>query len=541
MTSDSLSLPPLPADFAARFWRKDSGLWGETHAESAGQFLGWIDIAQSTLRQADEVDQFVRQALGDGIQQAVVLGMGGSSLSALMLADGFTTHSGLELHVLDSTVPGDVLRIRRQVDLARTLFIVASKSGTTIEPLSFEEYFYDQLQRELPGEGAKRMVAITDPGSEMEARARERGYRHIFKGEPTVGGRFSIFSVFGMVPAALLGLDFRAMLQQVIDSSGADDHPGFELGQWMAACLHNRRDKLTFITSTGFDSVGLWAEQLIAESTGKNGKGMLPIATEPTGDPREYGEDRAFFVISHPDRSASIATQVPPGVPTQTRTVADPVQLAALLFELEIATATLGALLEVNPFDQPNVQAAKDIARAELNNIQESGETRRPEADITDGLLFLSGTSGSNVAEAIDSFVGDTNRICATVLAFLPESAPTTEAIQQIRVALRSRHRCATAFGYGPRYLHSTGQYHKGGTNNGRFIIVTAEPAQDIPIPGMNATFGQLMRAQAMGDLGALRQNGRAVLHLHIASTDPAPILDKLARQIRGLAPRPSD
>lgn len=535
MASD-LSLPPLTDDFAERFWRKDASLWGDSHVESVSQFLGWIDIARKTLDQADEIAEFADQAIAEGIRQVVVLGMGGSSLSALMLSDAFTTQSGIEIHVLDSTVPGDVLRIRRTVDLPHTLFVVASKSGTTIEPLAFEEYFFDQLTTEFGDKAANHMVAITDPGSQMEGRARDRGYRKVFLGEPSVGGRFSVLSVFGIVPAALLGLDFRAMLESVANSIGQGDHPGFELGRWFAACLQSRRDKLTFVTSTGLESVGLWAEQLIAESTGKDGKGLLPIATEPIGEVQEYADDRAFFVVSHPERSAEMAAQIPTGFPLEVREVGSPVELADLLFEFEIATAVLGSLLEVNPFDQPNVQAAKDIARIELEKIRQSGKPALPEADDSDGLLFLSGASGDSIPQAIDDFMGSgVNRTCATILAFLPENAPTTEAIQQLRQTFRQRHRCATAFGYGPRYLHSTGQYHKGGTNNGRYLIITAEPALDAEIPGFDASFGQLKMAQALGDLGALRQNGRAVIHLHIAATEAAPILERLAQQIRSL------
>lgn len=530
---DIRSNPQIPADFADRFWKQDPTLWGRDsdRQEFIGQFLGWINAPRQTLEQVAEIEAFAQAAHSEGIREAVVLGMGGSSLSALMLSQTFAAAGPVRLHVLDSTVPAEVLKFTDNAIFTpeTTLFIVASKSGTTVEPLAFEECIYDHLVNNYGKDPANRcMVAITDPGSQMEARSRERGYRHTFLGEPTVGGRFSLLTVFGMVPAALAGVDIRSMLESVAETIGDPRHPGFELGRWMGHCALAGRDKITFVTSPGFESVGLWAEQLIAESTGKDGKGILPLATEPVGQPDTYGSDRAFILVDPPPSQAKLPERI--GAPFLTLDTGDAHTLANTLYSLEIATGVAGAILDVNPFDQPNVQAAKDVAKRELASIQETGGLPKFNFEIEDSLVAISGSNGQTVGQALASFI---NQGCAgdvaTFLAFIPETPQTTAHIQNMRSAIRDRLNLATAFGYGPRYLHSTGQFHKGGPDNGLYIVITAQDAADLLIPGMGVTLGQLKTAQALGDIGALRSNGRRVVHVHFKTSDVESALAQLS------------
>ncbi|MBS1710908.1 MAG: hypothetical protein JSS71_04170 [Armatimonadetes bacterium] len=516
---------------ADKIYAKDPSLWSSDPAvqRDIAAFLGWVDAPLRTRRLVPDIVGFAEEAKTAGFTDAVVLGMGGSSLSSLMFAHAFPDSGGLKLHVLDSTVPGDVLRVKRSVNLKRTLILVASKSGTTIEPLAFEEYFFAALQEEVGRNAPSHMVAITDPGSQMEARAKERGYRHVFLGEPEVGGRFSVFTVFGMVPAALAGLPVASILDDVCGLLESHDTHGFESGLFFGVLAKAGVDKVTFATPKHLEGVALWAEQLIAESTGKNGVGVLPLATEPLGQPESYGPDRLFFAVT----DGSHASQPIPGPvqsPQVTAHIDSPQKLGKVLMWLELATAAAGAVLGVNPFDQPNVQAAKDIAKSELVKIQQSGRLPDVRFDIEDDILAISGSNGQTVGQALSAFInqGQIGDV-ATFLAFLPESPQTTAHIQTMRAAIRDRLNLATAFGYGPRYLHSTGQYHKGGPNNGLYIVLTAQDAEDPAIPGMGATFGQLKMAQAIGDIGALRANGRRVVHVHLKTDDVERALAQLS------------
>jgi transaldolase / glucose-6-phosphate isomerase len=532
--ADIKNNPRLPKDFAERFWNKDVKLWGGDQARQdfIAQFLGWIEAPRQTLGQLEEIQSFAQEVIAEGYKEVVVLGMGGSSLSSLMIAQKWSTQSPIRLNVLDSTVPAEILNYVNTpgFEPETTLYIVASKSGSTVEPLAFEEYIYDQLVNNYGVDRAKAsIVAITDPGSQMEARAKERGYRKIFLGEPTVGGRFSLFTVFGMVPAALAGVNIESVLKSVESTISDQNHPGFELGKWLAHCTLAGHDKITFISSeTNDDTVGLWAEQLIAESTGKEGKGILPLATEPYGEPEAYSSDRAFILIN-----TNLSAPSKTGLPLLNFKLKTNEDLANFLYSLEIATATAGAILDVNPFDQPNVQAAKIIAQQELAKIQSTGTLPELKFDVTSGVLKLNGSSGQNVGLALANFVQTNNPgDVVTFLAFLPETQETTDHIQSFRVATRDRLNLGTAFGYGPRYLHSTGQYHKGGPNNGLYIVLTAEDATDPEIPGMGASFGQLKMAQALGDIGALKDNDRRVVHVHMSTSDVNAALTQLKSEL---------
>lgn len=530
--ADIKNNPRLPKDFAERFWNKDVTLWGGDQARQdfIAQFLGWIEAPRQTLAQVEEIKSFAQEIISEGFREVVVLGMGGSSLSSLMIAQTMSSKGQINLNVLDSTVPAEILKFVNQpgFEPETTLYIVASKSGSTVEPLAFEEYIYDQLVKNHGTERATQsIIAITDPGSQMEARAKERGYRKIFLGEPTVGGRFSLFTVFGMVPAALAGVDIEKMLKTVESTIGDINHPGFELGKWLAHCTLAGHDKITFLSDDLNESIGLWAEQLIAESTGKEGTGILPLATETPGDSEVYGSDRSFISLNQPTKSESSH------FPTLNLNFTSPEELANHLYSFEIATATAGAILDVNPFDQPNVQAAKIIAQQELSKIQSTGTLPELKFDTQSGDLAISGSTGQHVGHALTICL-DQNKPgdVVTFLAFLPETDDTTDLIQQIRTATRDRLNLATAFGYGPRYLHSTGQYHKGGPNNGLYIVLTAEDAIDPAIPGMGATFGQLKMAQALGDIGALKDNDRRVVHIHMKTTDVETALSQLKSEL---------
>lgn len=516
-----------PAEIAPKLYGKDPSLWSQDQSvqKDVSGFLGWVDAPLRTNDQ--EILDFSAEIKTAGFTDAVVLGMGGSSLSSLMFAQAFPNQGGLRLHVLDSTVPGDVLRIRNSVELAKTLFIVASKSGTTVEPLAFEEFFYQELQQELGDQAPQHIIAITDPDSKMHARATERNYRKIFLGEPEVGGRFSVFTVFGMVPAALTGLPIDQMLAAVRSLVNSQDQTGISGGIWYGELAKQGVDKITFINPPHLDGIALWAEQLIAESTGKNGVGTLPIATEPTGQPESYGPDRTFVLLNTTD------SEITRSHPFVTASVSNPVEFAELLYRFEVTTATAGAILGVNPFDQPNVQAAKSIAQRELEKIQTSGALPDLKFDVTSGNLNLEGASGQSVGEALASFIHNHKpNDQVAFLAFLPETDETTLLVQTLRAAIRDRLNLATTFGYGPRYLHSTGQYHKGGPNNGLYVVLTASDSIDPEIPGMGVSFGQLKMAQALGDIGALRENNRRVVHIHLETPDVSESLAQLAAEL---------
>lgn len=513
------------AQFVERLGSKDGTLFSSEPSvvQFVESFLGWVDVPLRTLGAVPGIVGLREELQSEGFTDAVVLGMGGSSLSALMFADMFPDAGGLNLHVLDSTVPGDVARVRDSVDLGSTVFLVASKSGTTVEPLAMEEYFWSRLEAAF-GEGANRhMVAITDPGSEMEMRALERGYRRVFLGEPEVGGRFSVFSVFGMVPAGLAGIDIDGMLRAVgrrVPGGEVGPGAGVELGIWLGELALAGVDKVTFVSREP-GTFGLWAEQLVAESTGKDGRGILPLAVEPLGRREVYGRDRCFYIFGPTGELAGLRAEVglQEGDLELERAVDSPVGLAELLYDWEIATAVAGSIFGVNPFDQPNVQKAKDIAKSKLSAIQASGSVSFGETDAFEEGVSVFGGRAGGVAERLSEFLNEAGAgDYVGLLAFLPETSETTTVLQGLRSAVRDRLGVATSLGYGPRYLHSTGQFHKGGPTNGVFLVLTAEDGEDFEIPGMGATFGQLKSAQALGDVEALRSAGARVLHVHLGS-----------------------
>ena len=459
-----------------------------------------------------------------GTDRVLVLGMGGSSLAPLVFGSSFGRRDGFpRLEVLDSTEPASVLAAAQGSPPGRTLYVVSSKSGTTLEPNLFFDYFFALAEQDLSSKAGERFVVITDPGTPLEELARSRNVEVIVLADAAIGGRYSALSPFGIVPAALSGIDVRTMLRNakaMADSCREDSpekNPGAALGAAMAALAREGRDKLTFSVGPPVDRFGMWAEQLIAESTGKEGRGILPVEGEPLGPPEVYGEDR-FFVRIGPARADSDAEQKlaqleEAGHPVARLDVADAVDLGAEMFRWEFATAVAGALLGINPFDQPNVQEAKDRTNEILSGREAGAPASGGEKEAT------------SPAELVDSLrLGD----YFAITAYLPSTAENEDRLARIRLPVRDGKRVATTVGFGPRFLHSTGQFHKGGPDTGVFLQITTAPAPSVPIPGRPYGFERVVAAQAAGDLAALRSRGRRALSLRLAS-DPAQELEALA------------
>jgi glucose-6-phosphate isomerase len=494
-------------EVAKRIWARDETLWGGPGLPELGDRLGWLTISEKMLEHAPELHEFAEAAKADGLTDAVLLGMGGSSLGPEVIRRSYgDVPDGMRLHVLDSTDPGAVLAVERGVDIDKTLFIVSSKSGGTIETLSHMRYFYERTGRD-----GSRFCAVTDPGSPLAELARERGFRHVFENDPEIGGRYSVLSYFGLVPAACAGVNIEAMLHQAqvaeqncarLDS--ARDNSGLWLGCVIGELAQLGRDKLTFVVSEPISSVGLWVEQLVAESTGKQGKGILPVADEPLGDPGSYGPDRVFAYLRNEDDpdeelDARIEALSKAGQPTATVPVSGgAADLGRIFFFAEFGTAVAGWALGINPFDQPNVQEAKD-------NTARILEEGLPEVDP--------GSLDDLLAKA------EPPRYIA-ITAFAPPSDEFDAAAAELRAKLLDRYGCATTFGYGPRYLHSTGQYHKGGPPNGLFIQLHQPAEEDVEIPEAGYTFEHLKNAQALGDAQTLRAHGLDVVRIEVHGPD---------------------
>jgi glucose-6-phosphate isomerase len=435
-----------------------------------------------------ELEAFAAGAATDGLRTAVLLGMGGSSLAPEVLAKAFGSAGGaLELIVLDTTHPATIERVTGELDLDRTLFVVASKSGTTTETLSHLAHFWELVPR------GDRFAAITDPGTPLEALGAERRFRRVFANPADIGGRYSALSLFGLVPAALIGAPLRELLDAAdrmraagVGAPAADD-PAVVLGAALGESAVAGRDKLTLVLPEGIAGLGDWIEQLIAESTGKEGTGIVPVVGEPLGAPGAYGRDRVFVAWGDPDGVDELESAGHPVVRLEYG--GEPEQLGAEFFRWELATAVAGHVLGINPFDQPNVQEAKDATK----QILEAGAAEDPGLDDVGAVLKEVG-AGDYVA----------------IMAYLDRTPGTEDALQRARVAIRDRHRVATTVGFGPRFLHSTGQLHKGGPNTGVFVqVVDGGRAVDVPVPGHPYSFGALIDAQALGDLRSLRTRGR--------------------------------
>jgi glucose-6-phosphate isomerase len=472
-----------------RIWRKDHTVWQDDPTEITDR-LGWLTVSDLMHEQIGELKGFAEQVAADGFETAILLGMGGSSLAPEVLARTFGFADGaLELIVLDTTHPATIDRLAGELEFDRTLFIVASKSGGTTETLSHFAFFWDRTPN-----GAQ-FVAITDAGTPLERLAREHGFRSVFLNPADIGGRYSALSYFGLVPAALIG----APLHEVLDSAEqmrtasermlpAAQIPGATLGAMMGESARAGRDKLTLFLPQEIASFGSWVEQLIAESTGKENVGLVPVVGEPIGPPDVYGRDRVFVAIGEHEGLDELE-QI--GHPVARLRYDGREQIGGEFFRWEMATAIAGHVLGINPFDQPNVQEAKDTTKAILG----SGSLEDPGFDDL-GVLLKQVNEGDYVA----------------ILAYLDRTSETEDAIERVRLLIRDRYRVATTTGFGPRFLHSTGQLHKGGPNSGVFIqVADAGRSVDLPIPGQPFTFGTLIDAQALGDLRSLRGRGRRV------------------------------
>ncbi len=519
-------------EFVSRLWGGDPRLWTQ---DTSGQAvirntLGWLRVAEKMTERLDDILVFAAGVRAAGFRHVVHMGMGGSSLAPLVLERTFPhPQDGLPLTILDTTDPATILRIERSVPLAQTLFIVASKSGTTAEPNAFGEYFYTKV-REVRGDRAgEHFVAVTDPGTPLASQGSERRYRRVFLNFADIGGRYSALSYFGLVPASLAGLDVAGLLdragrmaQACALSHPARDNPGIALGAALGELARRGRDKVTMLVSEPVSTFGMWLEQLMAESTGKDGTGLLPVAGEPLGDPAVYGEDRLFAHLclgrGEDGLEGGVAALRASGHPVVTIRMDGPLDLGQEFFRWEIATAAAGAILGINAFDQPNVQESKDTTNRLLAVVQAQGRLPEAPPDLADGPLGLFAERVAGTAAAtLGAFLAQARPgDYIALMAYLTEDPETDAALQKIRRRLRDATRLATTVGYGPRFLHSTGQYHKGGPNTGLFIQLTADDAEDAGIPGAPYTFGVFRRAQALGDLEVLRRHGRRAVRVHL-------------------------
>jgi glucose-6-phosphate isomerase len=524
---------------AGRIWSRDTGVFSSdrgtetTHAAIRAR-LGWLDAPALAISRAEELHELARNIRLDGISTAILLGMGGSSLCAEVLRDvPAPKANACRLVVLDTTDERTIRRVADGLDPARTIFIVASKSGTTIEVSSLERYFWAEMTAALGADAGRHFLAITDPGTPLESLAAARRYRNAFINPPDIGGRYSALSLFGMVPAALLGMDVGGMARSAermaVECCGDNVvNPGLALGAFMAEQASNGRDKLTLLMAPELAPLGPWIEQLVAESTGKDGRGVLPIVDEPAGRVEEYGDDRAFVAV----------TTEPGGPPTPLARELDkagypvlfvqasPRDLGAEFFRWEFATAVAGAALSVNPFDEPNVREAKTRTQAQLDARAAHGAFHLDPP--------LSRGDGYSRREFRPTWQPATpRRRYLAILDYLPGDERRIEMIGRLRAKVRKRTGLATTHGIGPRYLHSTGQFHKGGPNSGIFVLLTAADSSATPIPGAPLTFSMLKQAQALGDFDALVANGREVVHYHLddPTADFSTVLEKVLGQ----------
>ncbi len=513
-----------------RIAEKDAGLWksnGSTQTEIRER-LGWLQVADRMEERVPELEALRKELVGEGFTDLVLMGMGGSSLAPEVFRQTFgAPRAALDVHVLDTTDPAAISALEKAIDLRKTVFIVASKSGTTLETLSHYRHFWQQT-----GQKGGQFIAITDPGTALADEASRRGFRRTFLNPPDIGGRYSALSYFGLVPAALGGVDVSGvldraatMVQACSPSVPAGENPGAWLGAVFAEAAKVGRDKITIVAAPAIQSFGVWAEQLIAESTGKEGKGLVPVADEALGTPQVYGNDRLFVRLALPgdDEPSALAALGQAGHPVVTLKLSDPLAIGAEFFRWEYAIAVAGAILGLNVFDQPNVQEAKDLTRKVLS------EGNPP--TVGEGIRWA-GQSGATLEAAIQSLLGQVRAgDYVALLAFIAPSPEHDRALNSIRLAIRDSHRVATTVGYGPRYLHSTGQLHKGGPNTGVFLQLVGDDPHDVPIPGEKFSFGVLKQAQALGDFQALRNHGRRVLRLQMA--DVAQGLAKIAQPAR--------
>ncbi len=525
-------LEALDADgYGRRLWEADASLWkadDEEHQRVVRASLGWLSVFEGVRDQVAGLTEFVDEVREEGYRSAVLLGMGGSSLAPEVMREVLGVREGfLDLHVLDSTDPAAVLAVEAAVDLETTLFIVSSKSGGTTETASFHAYFYERLT-ELDGEHAgHHFVAVTDEGTSLQQEALDQGFRAVFMNPSDIGGRFSALSFFGLVPAALMGVDLERLLDGVRATAvecgpdlPASENPALRLGAMLGEAALAGRDKLTLVAEPWLRPLGAWIEQLVAESTGKEGTGILPVDLEAVGDADVYGDDRVFVAVGLASVAATghagqLMDLAKAGHPVTGRELDDVYGLGGEYLRWEIAVATAGRVLGIDPFDQPNVQESKDNTRRLLAGYIASGELLE---DLPEGGRRLAYTvDDPDLPAALAEFLGQARPGDYVALqAYVAPGQPVWDHLQALRLQVRDRLRLATTLGYGPRFLHSTGQLHKGGPNTGLFLQLVGQDRVDVDVPGQPYSFSVLKRAQARGDLGALRAHGCRALRVDL-------------------------
>jgi glucose-6-phosphate isomerase len=503
---------------ATRIWERDTTVWTSDPLvqKTIADRLGWLDVADWSLEHLSEITDFAKSVHKDGMTHVVVLGMGGSSLCVEVIRDTFGSKAGYpELLVLDSTHPDQILDVERAVDLTKTFFIVASKSGTTLEPECYLEYFWNKLESLGTARGS-RFAAITDPGTPLEQLGEEREFRHVFSNPPDIGGRYSVLSYFGMVPAALAGIDIeeflsRASSEASLSRSEEERNVPLAFGVFLGHAAQNGRDKLTIVTPPELRSFGFWAEQLLAESTGKQGKGILPIEGESALARLEGAEYRVYADGSFGDETSPEAVRSDPNHIELHMT--DLLELGARFFRWEFATAVAGRMIGINPFDEPNVAESKAKTNDVLANYTAS-RTLVSDPGFGIPLLFKEGAGGGYNAPAIEQFLTASVKPDGyiAIMAYIDRNEGSKAALASLRDKLSLKYHVPVTVGFGPRFLHSTGQFHKGGPATGTFIQFVDTPHEDIPIPGKPYTFGTLIRAQAIGDFETLQKHQRPVV-----------------------------
>jgi transaldolase/glucose-6-phosphate isomerase len=525
-----------------RLWDRDASLW--TGSDEAN-WLGWLDIVDEQISQQEQLQKLAKEVHTRGFEHVLLLGMGGSSLCPEVLRMTFGRIPQFPtLHVLDSTDPAQVKFFEHQIDIPKTLFIVSSKSGSTLEPNIFKQYFFERTKQSVGATKAgSHFIAITDPGSKMQQVAEGDHFLHIFFGRPSIGGRYSALSNFGMVPAAVMGLDTKKFLGRAAEmvracgpGASVEENPGAVLGIILGTAAKAGRDKVTIITSPGISDLGAWLEQLIAESTGKIGKGIIPVDREVLSSPDTYGSDRIFAYVRletgvDQGQEEKVAALEKAGHPVVRITMADTYDLGAEFFRWEIATAVAGAIVGINAFNQPDVEASKIATRNLTSEYEKNGSLPAEKPVVEDGgvKLFTDEKNAAELAKAVGSdktlagyLKAHLSRIKAgdyfAVLGYIQMNAEHERSLQALRHAVRDKKHVATCLGFGPRFLHSTGQAYKGGPNSGVFLQITCDDAVELPVPGQKFTFGVVKAAQARGDFQVLAERGRRALRVHLGS-----------------------
>lgn len=518
-----------------KIWNKDANLWksDEDHKKIILNSLGWLRVMDVVENNLPVLDEIVKDIKKSKFTHILLLGMGGSSLCPEVLRVTFGKKSGFpDLAILDSTEPASVAQRASRAKPEKTLFIVASKSGSTTEPNAFLATFYDLVKKKKGAKAGDNFIAITDPGTMMNEIAKLKKFRHIVLNPPDIGGRYSALSFFGMLPAALAGIDVKALLESAKKMAAScspytpvEHNAGGTLGAALGALAKDGRDKLTFVLSKDIYSFSTWAEQLIAESTGKDGVGIVPIESEGLEGPDQYTDDRAFvYIRTKSKKDATTEKKLnalqKAGFPVIRITIDNKTDIAGEFFRWEFATAVAGAVLGINPFDQPNVQEAKDLTKQLLKEYKDQGEFKAETPIYDESALRVYTTNGvrptSSLEDVVKALLAEIKpHDYVALLAYIERDDKNIKALQEIRHIIQKEKKVATTIGFGPRFLHSTGQLHKGGGNNGVFISITADDKKDLPVPGMGITYAILKEAQARGDWGALKNKGRRAFHFH--------------------------